>query len=503
MDNRGILWFRNDLRLDDNESLHEALSYGQIIPVFVFDTRTFKGSTRAFGFRKTGIHRAKFIIEAVHDLRNQLQKLGSNLVVRSGKSEEIVAEIAAEQKAKWVFCNRERTDEERKVQDALESKLWELGLELRFSRGKMLYHTADLPFPVSQTPEVFTQFRKEVERIVQVRRPIPAPQHLHPLPENLNPGEIPTLAQLDYQGYAADDRSVLPFRGGATTALNRLNYYLWQSDLAQTYKETRNGLIGSDYSTKFSPWLALGCISPKRIYHELKAYENERGANDSTYWIFFELLWRDFFRLMAKKHENSIFKNGGPKGESSPRWTENRKQFTAWANGDTGVPFVDANMRELNATGFMSNRGRQNVASFLVKDLNINWQMGAEYFESLLIDYDVASNWGNWNYVAGVGSDPRENRYFNILTQAQRYDAQGEYVKLWIPTLKDVPAEKIHRPDTLSDVEQSEYGVQIGTDYPQTLVPTSKWDKGPKSRKPSRAPRKRGGRRRGNPQFDF
>lgn len=503
MSNKGILWFRNDLRLDDNESLHEALAHGIVIPVYVFDDRIFKGTTHDFGFQKTGIHRAKFLIEAVHDLRIQLRALGSDLIVRTGLSEDVIGKLASDIGTKWVFCNRERTSEEVRVQDSLEAKLWTLGQELRYSRGKMLYHTGDLPFPVRQTPDVFTTFRKEVERFVQVRAPKPAPESLEPFTEPVAIGDIPTLEQLGHANAPTDASSVLPFIGGEQEALKRLKYYLWDTDLAKTYKKTRNGLLGGDYSTKFSPWLAAGCISPKRIYHELKRYENERGSNDSTYWIFFELLWRDFFRLIAKKHQNSIFYEEGPKDADIPSWSNDLGLFQKWADGETGIPFIDANMRELKRTGFMSNRGRQNVASFLVKDLKVNWQMGAEYFESQLLDYDVASNWGNWNYVAGVGSDPREDRYFNILTQATRYDAKGAYVKHWLPELTNIPDEKIHRPDTLSDKEQSDCNLRIGVDYPVAMIATSKWDKGPKSQKPSRTPRKRGGRTRGTPQFDF
>ena len=503
MSNKGILWFRSDLRLDDNESLHEALAHGIVIPVYVFDDRIFKGLTRDFGFQKTGIHRARFIIEAITDLRKRLRDLGSDLIVRTGITEDVIGDLAAEMKTKWVFCNRERTQEEVIIQDALEAKLWALGQELRYSRGKMLYHTGDLPFPVSQTPDVFTSFRKEVERFVQVRAPKSAPESLEPFEETVAIGNIPSLQHFGFEEQEVNEKSVLPFKGGESSALERLSYYLWETDLAKTYKKTRNGLLGGDYSTKFSPWLAAGCVSPKRIYHELKRYENERGSNDSTYWIYFELLWRDFFRLIAKKHQNAIFYLEGPKQADVPAWSEDQSLFQKWADGQTGIPFIDANMRELNRTGFMSNRGRQNVASFLVKDLKINWQMGAEYFESRLVDYDVASNWGNWNYVAGVGSDPRENRYFNILTQATRYDAKGEYVKFWLPELSNIPEDKIHRPDTLSDKEQSNAQVRLGVDYPVSIISTSKWSKGQKSVKPSRTPRSRGGRRRGTPQFDL
>jgi deoxyribodipyrimidine photo-lyase len=256
--------------------------------------------------------------------------------------------------------------------------------------------------------------------------------------------------------------------------LRRLNHYLWGSNSIATYKETRNGLIGSDYSSKFSPWLAQGCLSPKLIYHEIRRYEREKTSNDSTYWLIFELLWRDYFRLIGKKYGNRIFFKTGPQNKPMRHLRDNMELFHSWAEGKTGVPFIDANMRELNATGFMSNRGRQNTASFLVKDLKINWQIGAEYFESQLIDYDPCSNWGNWNYVAGVGSDPREDRYFNILTQARNYDAKGDYVRLWCPELAMVPVDKIHRPDLLKPGERMEYKVN---GYPKAVVRIEKWAK--------------------------
>ena len=472
-----IVWFREDLRLHDNEALSDALRTSEeVIPVFVFDERVFKGKSK-YGFAKTGKHRARFIIESIQDLRSSLKAVGSNLIVRVGKPEEVLFELAQSFKTAWVFCNRERTTEEVRVQDKLEKKLWEIGQEVRYSRGKMLYYTADLPFPVTHTPDIFTHFRKEVEKYIQIRVPLAAPikGDFEPLSVRIEEGEIPNLADFGHEPTAEENRAVLSFKGGETEGLKRLHYYLWETDLVKNYKESRNGLIGSDYSSKFSSWLAHGCLSPKQIYHELKKYENERVKNKSTYWLFFELLWRDFFRLMAKKHGNAIFKKGGTIADATGVGADNHQLLHVWMEGRTGIPFVDANMRELALTGFMSNRGRQNVASFLVKDLNINWQMGADYFESMLIDYDPCSNWGNWNYIAGVGNDPRENRYFNILKQAQRYDVKGAYVKLWCPELKEIPNEKIHRPDILSEKEQAAYNCKLGFDYPKAMIKTTKW----------------------------
>lgn len=464
------MWFRQDLRLHDNEALSEALKIAdEVTPVYIFDERTFKGKTR-FGFPKTGRHRAQFILESVADLRASLQKLGCDLWIRVGKPEEIIFELARNIKSSWVFCNRERTREEVRVQDALEKNLWSIGQEIWYSRGKMLFYTADLPFPVTHTPDVFTQFRKEVEKIVPVREPIPNPVKLPPLTIPLDFGPLPPADQLSPAVFRDEPETGSEFKGGETAGLERLHYYIWESGLIRNYKETRNGLLGADFSSKFSPWLAQGCLSPKLIYHEIKKYEARFGENESTYWLIFELMWRDFFRFMGKKHGNKIFLKSGTAGKSVSFWTEDWELFQKWAEGQTGIPFIDANMRELRKTGFMSNRGRQNVASFLVKDLNVNWLMGAEYFESFLIDYDPCSNYGNWNYIAGVGSDPREDRYFNIYAQAKRYDPKGDYVRHWLPELNGLPPEKIHQPELLSPEEQEVYNFYIGKDYPEPMI---------------------------------
>lgn len=473
----GIVWFRQDLRLHDNEALTEALLHcDKIIPVYVFDERCISGKTRWFNFPKTGKFRAKFLLESVADLRRSLRTFGSDLVVRIGKPEDVIFEIARKHKTSWVFCNRERTQEELNVQDCLEHNLWSIGQEIRFTRGKLLYYTSDLPFPITHTPEIFTQFRKEVERAVEVRKPLPKPSAIPVFDFDLDIGPMPSLEELGHEPFEEDPRSVLEFKGGETAGLARLNQYLWGTKAAKTYFDTRNELLGADYSTKFSPWLALGCLSPKEIYHQLKSFEQKNGENKSTYWIFFELLWRDFFRLMAKKHGNKIFLKGGLREEPRRNLLNDRQRLQIWMDGRTGVPFVDANMRELKLTGFMSNRGRQNVASFLVNDLKVNWQMGAEYFESILIDYDTASNWGNWNYIAGVGNDPREDRYFNILSQARQYDPNGDYVRYWLPELGSIPGIKAHRPDALVS-DDTEIPFTLGLEYPRPMVNMDKWER--------------------------
>lgn len=466
MNKKAIVWFRQDLRLHDNEALHDALhSTSDIIPIFVFDTRTFQAQTR-FGFPKTSKFRAQFIIESITNLRENLNKLGLPLLVRTGITEEVIFEIAQTLKTSWVFCNRERTTEELYVQDQLESKLWSIGQEVRYSRGKMLYYTADLPFPVTHTPDNFTSFRKEVEKITPIRKPLEVSfDEAVSTIGSLDAGDIPNL-----ESFGMDSGFELILKGGETAGLERLNEFIWETDAIQTYKETRNESCGLDYSSKFSAYLAQGCLSPKLIYAEIKRYEQERIKNDSTYWLFFELLWRDFFRLVGKKFEEKIFLKGGIHDQPRTDLINNDRLFDIWANGKTGYPYIDACMRQLNNTGFMSNRGRQNTASFLINDLGVNWQMGAEYFESLLLDYDPCSNWGNWNYLAGVGCDLREYRKFNVIMQSKKYDFEAKLIRKWCPELNELPASMIHFPAHSSEEELSGYNIILGRDYPKPVI---------------------------------
>ena len=176
--------------------------------------------------------------------------------------------------------------------------------------------------------------------------------------------------------------------------------------------------------------MANGSISAQTVYWQVKAYEKEFGSNQSTYWLIFELIWRDYFKFLSIKHQNNLFKIEGIKRKDY-LWNTDENLVQSWINGETAEPFVNANMIELKETGWMSNRGRQNVASYLAKELLLDWRIGASYFESMLIDYDVHSNYGNWQYVAGVGNDPRD-RKFNVKLQAQRYDEKGKYQRMWL-----------------------------------------------------------------------
>jgi deoxyribodipyrimidine photo-lyase len=466
-----LIWFRNDLRLHDHQPLVEAIATGQpIIGLYCFDPRQF-GQT-GFGFPKTGAYRARFLLDSVADLRQSFRALGRDLVVRTGHPETVIPQLVQDWGIEAVYWHREVTQEEVAVEQALTTALAKLGCQTRRYWGATLYHPEELPFAIAQLPAIFTQFRKQVERHSEVAAALPTPPQLPPLPP-IDPGPLPQLADWGLSEPIVDQRAVLLFEGGETAGLQRLHHYVWEADCLKTYKQTRNGMVGANYSSKLSAWLALGCLSPRQIYETVQHYEQERVRNDSTYWLVFELLWRDYFRFVCAQQGDRVFYPSGLRGLNIA-WKQDWPRFDAWREGRTGFPLVDANMRELAQTGFMSNRGRQNVASFLTKNLGIDWRMGAEWFESLLIDYDVCSNYGNWNYTAGVGNDARGFRYFNIPKQAKDYDPDGTYVKHWLPELRQVPAAKVHTPWTLLPVEQTRFQVQMGVDYPQPIVDLAK-----------------------------
>ena len=424
-----VVWFKTDLRLHDNETLVKAIAQGDsIIPVYCFDEAHFNNSE--YGFQKTGSFRAQFLLESLIDLDSNLRELGSGLLILKGNPEVEIPKIVSQYKANKVVAKREVAFEERQTESKVQEALFKVKCEFQTFSTSTLYHAEDLPFSIKDIPDVFTNFRKKTEKDAVIRPSFESPSLVKsPI---IEPIKLPTLEELGLTFTKIDSRTAIVFEGGESKAIERLNHYFFESKCISNYKETRNGLIGTDYSSKFSAWLALGCISPRFIYRELQKYETEFGANDSTYWLVFELLWRDYFRFMMKKHQSNFFKQSGIKNNKLKLFSDNIQKLQDWIEGNTGADFVDANMIELKLTGFMSNRGRQNVASYLCNDLKLDWRLGAAYFEEQLIDYDVCSNWGNWAYLAAVGNDPRDNRYFNIEKQAAVYDTKRKYRDLWL-----------------------------------------------------------------------
>ena len=423
-----LVWFRNDLRIRDNHSLLDAqANHQRIIALSCFDPRHF-AYTR-FGFKKTEKYRAKFLIESVRNLKEALEGLNISLVVAYDKPENIIPRLIDTYDISSIYCQREWTEEEVSIVERLRETL-EQDVQIQEIYDQFLYHPEDCPIAIKDIPRVFTAFRKSCEKKSLVRPLGPNPVKMKPSNRISGTWAVPSLAQLGMNDFETDPRSAFPFKGGEDQARKRVEQYFFVTKKLGYYKKTRNGLLGTDYSSKLSSWLACGCISPRQIYWAVKDFEKKHFKNQSTYWLIFELIWRDFFKYISLKHQNRIFQLGGILQKDYP-WSVSEEDFNSWVGGRTAEPFVNANMIELRETGWMSNRGRQNVASYLAKDLQIDWRMGAAWFESLLIDYDVHSNYGNWMYVAGVGNDPRD-RKFNIKLQADRYDPQAKFQNRWL-----------------------------------------------------------------------
>ena len=474
-----IYWFRNDLRLCDNASLLLACASAEsrrLLPVYCHDPA--EDAATRWGFVRRGPHRRAFLAAALADLDAQLRARGSRLLQLRGAPAEVLPALARAIGADTVVCEGIAAPEE---QDAV-AALRAAGLTVRTVWQSALLDPAALPFAVERLPKVFTDFRRAVEAAgQQPPAPLAAPAVLPPLPDaifppphsGLEPAHIapcrsgasrdPAAQTSSACGLpAADDRGLrhsyrapgapepLPigdrahahahahasfpwwqpeFAGGERAALAHLARY-FAGDAAQRYKTTRNGLAGIDFSSKFSPWLAQGALSARVAFAALRRYEAERGANESTYWLWFELLWRDYFRFLHLQHGRRLYRARGLDERASAP-AHDPEAFARWCSGRTGHAFIDAGMRELAATGWLSNRMRQIVASYLIHDLGCDWRAGAAWFEAQLVDYDVYSNQGNWSYIAGRGTDPRGGRRFDPDRQAAMYDTDGAYRARW------------------------------------------------------------------------
>ena len=422
-----LVWFENDLRTVDQASLYQATkNHRQVIACYCFDPIQFE--IGQFGFKKTERFRAQFLLQTVSDLKVNLKNLGIELFSYHKAPELAIPALVKQFKISTIYYQLEWTQEEteqlNKVKAAIDTPIQYQGCYDQF-----LYHPDDIAMEFKNIPKVFTDFRKYLENKCEIRPFVSLGQQETNITIE-NTSRLPSLKELGFEDFETDGKTAFPFKGGETSALQRLKSYVFESKKIATYKKTRNGLIGIDYSSKFSPWLANGSLSPRTIYWAIKEFENKHEKNDSTYWLIFELIWRDFFKYISLKHGNAIFKIGGILNKSYD-WRTDDSDVVAWINGKTSEDFVNANMIEFKKTGWMSNRGRQNVASYFAKELQLDWRIGAAYFESMLLDYDVHSNYGNWMYVAGVGNDPRDRKY-NVSSQAERYDAQGNYRRLWL-----------------------------------------------------------------------
>lgn len=436
---RGLFWFRHDLRLHDNVAFNTLCDeVDEATFVYVMDSRLYSKST--FGFSRAGAHRQRFLAQTLVDLSKRLAELGHGLVVLSGNPSQCLHRMIKTGHYSHLGYSEHNGLYERQDAEALERDFPSLTFVKKNTFS--LFDEQSLPFSIENMPDVFSPFRRKVEKYCSPLEVCDAPVSLPTvfMPDGYASATVADLGLdtdvLNESGDTLLSTVVLPnlgaehFVGGESAALTHLSHYLFEWRAASTYKETRNALDSWQDSTKFSPWLAHGALSVREVVRQVTHYEQTVEKNESTYWIYFELLWREFFYWLQKKYDARYFSFSGIQGKT-PNTSHDEEVFESWCNGQTGYPIVDACMNQLAQTGYMSNRGRQLVASCFVHELRQDWRYGAAWFEHQLIDFDVGSNWGNWLYLAGVGSDPRGHRQFNLQKQTETYDRDGRFCSKW------------------------------------------------------------------------
>lgn len=414
----GLYWFRHDLRIDDQPALTRLTkSVDKALLVYCIDPDWFRQGR--YGTTHIGTHRQQFLYDSLVDLNRQLERFNQHLIVLVGDSVTQLSQLIVDYNIDVLAYGEHPGFYERKQISLLKNRFE--SLSTISASNNSLFEADLLPFTIDEMPDKFSPFRNKVEKNC---KPIKAIERTTYFPAPIN-----TL-QTDWAELPLHRGSSNSFNGGEQAAAKQLKYYLFDERFVTNYKHTRNGLDGWNYSSKFSAWLANGSLSVRRVYAELKRFEAEVTANESTYWLYFELLWREFFWWLQLKYDAKWYALGGIQNKLvAAKMPDNR--LAQWKEGATNNPHINACMQQLNMTGYMSNRGRQWVASYLLNELGQDWRYGAAYFEQQLIDYDVGANWGNWQYLAGVGSDPRGQRHFNIEKQVSMYDPEGKFTDVW------------------------------------------------------------------------
>ena len=411
----GLICFYNDLRVADNPTLMQAASgCEKLICVYL---QAPDDLLEGYAIAPSTLRRQQ-LYQSLDALDRSLGAFGQHIqAIADGSTEGLAAllerfdpcAVYRSEQANWRMQTRWNTIAQRYPKTVF-----------REMTSHTLFESSALPFTIDHLPSSFSKFRRQVESL-PIAEAIAAPETLPP--------PITTPEDWRQRFSSAEQKLSTPIAGGEPAAFRHTQAY-FASNSAQSYKETRNALDGWGNSTKFSLWLACGAISAREVVRQLRLHEAQQGANESTYWIYFELLWREYFQWYAHRHGDSISAFQGI-ATSTPNTSFYPQRFRKWCLGNTPYPIVNACMKQLNDSGYMSNRGRQLVASCLVHELALDWRYGAAYMAQNLLDYDFASNWGNWQYLAGVGADPRGHRRFNLQKQSQTYDPDGRFINLW------------------------------------------------------------------------
>lgn len=398
MIHRIIYWFRNDLRLHDNEAFFSATQVAQeVIPVYVFDLRQFEKTK--FGFRRAGALRAQFLLESVLDLRTRLREKGGDLLIRIGEPEKIVAQLAEEYNAQYIYTSKEIAPDETSVETSLSKNIKVLNIDIKLFWMTTLGNAADLPFSIAKLPFDFPEFYEKMKSQLKVKSILPEPEKVN-LPQGYEAGLIPSLPMLSIDPFEIDtDKKISGSlqKGGETAGLAKMEQFIEENIKGGKTLTSEEPVIDYELST----WLSLGCLSPRYIYAALLPFSAE---NSQAEIVIKDLLKRDFANWTLLRHGSRLFKPGGIKHEINKRWLNEIPVFEKWTQAETDNQEVNAVIKKIKLTGYLTTTERVLAADYLTNELGINWTWGAMFFESFLIDYNVSGNWVRWNTVAGVGS---------------------------------------------------------------------------------------------------
>ena len=457
-----LVWFRRDLRAFDHAALHQALSNSrQVFCAFVYDTDILDGLPR-------DDRRMRFIHASLASLDAELRRLGGYLIVRHGSAREEIPRLAREVQAGAVFANSDYEPAARTRDDAVAEALAAQGAELHLFKDQVIFEKDEVLTKVGQPYSVFTPYKNAWLKLLGERPdtlaayPVDAAAHALAKP----PKTHDALPALEAIGFTSGDP---PLPAGMEGAEELFEAFL--EDIAD-YGRARD-FPSEDGTSRLSAHLRFGTTSVRHLVRTAQQLiQSGAGGKGASVWLS-ELIWRDFYAMILYRHPHVVERSFKPAFDAVG-WDDDQDAdalFAAWCAGRTGYPLVDAAMRQLNTTGFMHNRLRMVTASFLTKDLGIAWQRGERYFALKLNDYDLASNNGGWQWAASTGCDAQPwFRIFNPVTQSERFDARGEFIRRFLPQLARLDAKQIHAPWKVAPEALAARGVVLGKDYPQPVV---------------------------------
>ena len=452
---KGLFWFRRDLRLEDNVGLKMTRDQAdELFVCYIVDNshRDWKWSCG---------DRFEFKMDCLGSLRADVEAAGGRLIVRTGRPVEELLKLARELEVETVVWNRAYEPYERKRDRQAEEELKEVGIGVQTWKDQVIFEKEEILTSSSTAYKVFTPYSRSW-KVKQKPAAVAAVENIERV-EVAGLEQLPTAADMELTTYVSESS----WSASASAAQQRWSEFC--DNRLANYHNSRD-YPSEEGTSKISPHLRFGTISIRKLYYDCKQQFDESRNTDGVETFVDELIWRDFYQQIIYNYPHVIETSFKEKYRQI-KWEENENWFKRWSEGRTGYPIVDAGMRQLNETGWMHNRLRMIVAMFLTKDLLIDWRKGEKYFMNRLIDGDVASNNGGWQWSASTGADGAPYfRIFNPVSQGERYDPEGEFVRHWCPELAELSADEIQAPFQLDRARLEEAGIELGKDYPEPLV---------------------------------